>query len=133
LNNPCTNPAASDRVKDSTPGLFPAQAQDFHKSLLGLQGASAEMEAQRLREEVEQEQLNVKAALQALEAERARMAARAAAEKKRLLEKVRTATQSTRPSMMPPLNAFAQGPPVLLALSGSDSASHALLSALAVT
>ena len=53
-----------------------------------MQGASAEQEAQRLREEVEREQLNVKAALQALEAEKARMAARAAAEKKRLLEKV---------------------------------------------
>ena len=53
-----------------------------------MQGASAEQEAQRLREEVEREQLNVKAALQALEAERARMAARAAAEKQRLLEKV---------------------------------------------
>ena len=54
----------------------------------GTQGASSEQEAQRLREEVEREQLNVKAALQALEAEKARMAARAAAEKKRLLEKV---------------------------------------------
>lgn len=54
----------------------------------GTQGANAEQEAQRLREEVEREQLNVKAALQALEAEKARMAARAAAEKKRLLEKV---------------------------------------------
>ena len=53
-----------------------------------MQGASAEQEAQRLRKEVEREQLNVKAALQALEAERARMAARAAAEKQRLLEKV---------------------------------------------
>ena len=54
----------------------------------GMQGASSEQEAQRLREEVEREQLNVKAALQALEAEKARMVARAAAEKKRLLEKV---------------------------------------------
>ena len=85
--------------KDSTHSLFPTQAQDFHRSLLGLQGASAELEAQRLRGEVEREQLNVKAALQALEAEKARMAARAAAEKKRLLEKVRTGTHSTGPTM----------------------------------
>ena len=66
-----------------------------------MQGANAEQEAQRLREEVEREQLNAKAALQALEAEKARMAARAAAEKKRLLEKVgpdRTAQPHTAAS-----------------------------------
>jgi len=102
-------------------------------SLLGLQGASAELEAQLLREEVEREQLNVKSALQALEAERARMAARAAAEKKRLLEKVRTGTQFARSSMMHLLIAFAQGLSVFLALSGSDAASHAVPPALAVT
>ena len=57
------------------------------------QGAAAEQEARRLKEEVEREQFNVKAALEALEAEKARMAARAAAEKKRLLEKVGPASE----------------------------------------
>lgn len=58
------------------------------KGVCCAQGAAAEQEARRLKQEVEQEQFNVKAALDALEAEKARMAARAAAEKKRLLEKV---------------------------------------------
>ncbi len=57
-----------------------------------MQGAAAEQEAKRLKEEVEREQLNVKAAHEALEAEKARMAVRAAAEKKRLLEKVEPAS-----------------------------------------
>lgn len=53
-----------------------------------MQGAAAQQEAARLTGEVEREQANVKAALQALEGEKARMTAKAAAEKKRLLEKV---------------------------------------------
>ena len=58
------------------------------RCLTSVQGAAAQQEAARLTGEVEREQANVKAALQALEAEKARMAAKAAAEKERLLEKV---------------------------------------------
>ena len=58
------------------------------RCLTSVQGAAAQQEAARLTGEVEREQANVKAALQALEGEKARMAAKAAAEKKRLLEKV---------------------------------------------
>ena len=71
-----------------------------------MQGAAAQQEAARLTGEVEREQANVKAALQALEGEKARMLAKAAAEKKRLLEKVGDLTTaaltlvSTCPSVM---------------------------------
>lgn len=66
----------------------PEMQSDALRCLTSMQGAAAQQEAARLTGEVEREQANVKAALQALEGEKARMLAKAAAEKKRLLEKV---------------------------------------------
>jgi uncharacterized membrane protein YqiK len=53
------------------------------------QGAAAQDEAERLQAAVVAERHNVEAALKALEAERARLAARAEAEKQRLQKQVR--------------------------------------------
>ena len=56
-----------------------------------VQGKAAQEEAARLAAAVAEEQRNVRAALQALEAERARLTALAEAEKARLQKQVRTA------------------------------------------